>query len=211
MATQLAIYNGALVELGEGTLTSTTEDNVARYKLDVVYSDVVTECLEAGPWNFAMRTVKLDADTSITPNFGYTEVFAKPTDWLRTHGISENPDIQPPLLQYYDDVDYFSANVTPIYLRYVSNSASWGLDLTLWPRSFTRYVEVALADRACMQITQSDTRKDKLERYTLPRAKRNALNKDAMNEATKFLPAGTWNSSRGGSGGDRGNRNSLIG
>jgi hypothetical protein len=212
MATQLGLYNAALIELGEGTIASLSEDRKGRRVLDSIYSSVLAECLEAGAWNFAMRTVKLDADTSITPAFGFTEVFAKPTDWVRTISLSADENFSQPLFRYWDDVNYLSADQTPLYLRYVSNSASWGLNLTLWPQSFTRYVEVALAERGCVSITQSNADKERLMRIDLPMAKRRAVARDAMNEATKFLPQGSWNTARGGSRGrDRGSRGSLIG
>ena len=196
MATALGLYNDALMELGEATLSSLSEERKGRRVLDSIYDAVLAECLEAGSWNFAMRTVQLDADTGITPAFGYTEVFAKPTDWVRTIGISTDDRFGNSLNRYWDDVNYLSSDVTPIYFRYVSNNASWGLDLTKWPASFTRFVVVALADRGCMAITQSESRKDKLERYTLPAAKRRALARDAMNEPPGRIPPGTWVRSR---------------
>ena len=43
-------------------------------------------------------------------------------------------------------------------------------------------------------------------------ARRNALNKDALNEAQpKFRPTGSWTAARRGGGGDRGRRGSLTG
>lgn len=214
MATVLGLYNAALMEIGEGTLASVSEARKPRYVLDTVYSNVLATCLEAGEWNFAIREVTLAYDSTITPEFGFPYVFAKPSDWVRTSALAANDTYTPPLAdhEYKDDVNYWSAGVTPLYVRYVSNSTDWGLNLSNWPMAFQRFVEVALADRIVMAITQNSTDKDRLERLTLPKAKRQALNKDAMNEGAKFRRVSTWNASRGGGGSrERGNRSRLIG
>lgn len=199
MTTQLGLYNGALVELGAARLATLADTTKPRYELDAVYSDVVADCLEAGQWGFALRSVQLDADPAITPTFGLPYVFAKPTDWVRTIAISGDEQFAAPLLPYEDNVDFISAAVTPIYLQYVSNGVEYGLDLSNWPRTFSRFVEVALAERVVTAISQNQGDKDRLQRLTLPKARRDALNKDAMNRPTKFMPQGAWNTARGGS------------
>lgn len=198
MATQLGLYNGALVEIGAARLATLADATKARYELDAVYADVVSDCLEAGQWGFALRSVSLDADTGITPEFGFRYVFAKPDDWVRTVQISGDELFAIPLNPYDDNVGFFSATVTPVYLQYVSDGVDYGLDIANWPRSFARFVEVALAERVVTAISQNQGDKDRLQRLTLPKAKRDALNKDAMNRPTKFAPQGAWNNARGG-------------
>ena len=212
MATQLGLYNAALLEIGDRGLASLAEDVEARRVLDLCYADAVAGCLEAGSWNFATRTIKADADTEITPVFGFAHVFAKPDDWVRTSAVSLDENLAVPLTRYVDDVDYWSADATPIYVRYVSDAPSWGLDLTLWPRSFTRYVELELAWRISERLTQNASKRELIGRDR-DRAKRNALNKDALNEAQpKFAPLSSWTTARGGAAArERGNRGSLIG
>lgn len=198
MATVLTLYNGALLELGAATLSTVSDVTKSRYTLDSVYSNVVADCLMQGSWNFALRAVKLTADSTITPAFGWTKVFARPTDWVRTAMISASENFYVPLLEYGEENDILFANEDPIYLQYVSNGTDYGLDIANWPRSFARYVEIALAERIVTAITQNTGDKDRLQRLTLPKAKRDALNKDAISEATKFLPQGSWNNARGG-------------
>jgi len=214
MATKLGLYNGALMEIGAERLASATEAKESRYVLDVVYDNVIADCLEAGDWNFAIREVKAAADTTVTENFGFSETIGKPTDWVRTVGLSANESYWPPLMdhQYQDMVSYWATNVTPIYVKYVSNNASYGLDLTIWPRSFARFVEVALAERIVLRINQNSSDKERLEKTTLPRARRDALNKDAMNEGMKFKRVSSWNNARGGGASrERGNTSSFTG
>jgi hypothetical protein len=213
MATKLAVFNGALTALGHLRLSDTGEAGEAPRLLVSLYSQVVAECLAAGSWNFATETIEAAADTGVTPEFGYSEVFAKPTDWVRTVGVSEDENFSLPLIQYYDDVGFWSANTTPIYIRYVSNDTGMGLELNRWPAMFTRFVELELAARACNRVTQSEALREEIKKDR-DKARRAALNHDAMNEPQpKFAPMGSWNSSRGGrsSRGDRGNRGSLTG
>lgn len=212
MATKVALLNGALLELGHQRLSDTGEAVEAGRELNFVYSQVVNECLTIGSWNFAMETIKAVADTGVTPEFGFTEVFAKPSDWVRTIGVSEDENLTIPLIQYYDDASFWSANSSPIYIRYVSNDTGLGLELTRWPPAFTRYVELELAVRVGYKLTQSHELVERLEKRR-DKARLRALNVDAMNEPQpKFAPMGSWNSSRGGGGGgDRGSRGSLTG
>lgn len=213
MATKLDLFNAALLECGHVRLSDTGEAIEAGRVLNDVYTRVVNECLVDADWNFAIETVKLDADTGITPAFGYTEVFAKPSDWLRTTAFSEDEYFAFPLLQYYDDSNFFSADNSPVYVRYVSNDTGLGLDLTRWPAEFTRLVELALANRIVYRLTEDRGLSERLdELYRRQRIK--AKNVDAMNEANpKFAPPGSWTSSRWGrlSRGDRGSRGNLTG
>lgn len=212
MATKVDLLNAALQELGHKRLSDTGEPVKAARDLLFVYDRVLAECLSSGSWNFAMETIKSDADTGVEPNFGYADVFAKPTDWVRTHGISEDEYFSRPLLHYYDDNNFWSADVTPIYVRYVSNDTGLGLELTRWTQAFTRYVELSLAERICMAVTQNQSLHDRILDMQ-KKAKRTALNQDAMNEPNpKFKPAGSWTTSRQSRNDrDRGSRSSLTG
>jgi hypothetical protein len=210
VATKLGLWNSALYELGHRPLTDTGEAVEAGRALAHFHSQVVEECLASGSWNFAMETIKATADTGVTPNFGYTEVFAKPADWLRTIGVSEDENFSLPLIHYYDDSNFWSANSSPIYIRYVSDDTGLGLFLTNWPAQFTRYVELELATRIAPKIARSE-----FDRVSEMRdnARKRAKNTDAMNEPQpKFAPPGSWTQSRGGGRrGDRGSRGSLTG
>jgi hypothetical protein len=213
MATKLGVWNGCLQTLGNERLSDTGDDGRASDELASCYSQVVNECLAVGSWNFAMETVKLDADTGVAPGFGFTEVFAKPSDWVRTIGVSQDEYFSVPLLQYYDDANFLSSHSTPIYLRYVSNDTGLGFALSRWPAQFARFVELELACRICMPITQNASALMKVEEMR-DKARRRALNTDAMNEPQpKFQPPGSWTAARWGgtARSDRGSRGSLTG
>jgi len=213
MATKLGLFNNALIEVGHETLADTGEPVDAGRKLNEVYDEVVSDCLEAASWNFAVETIKADADTGVEPAFGYSEVFAKPSDFKRTIGISQDEYFTYPLLQFYDDQTFWSADFTPIYVRYVSDDTGLGLDLSRWPASFRRYVELELAERVCFRLTQSRSLKKEIGEDR-NKARKHAKIVDTMNEQQpKFAPAGSWTTSRAGrlSRGDRGSRSNLTG
>lgn len=213
MTTKLTLLNNALGEIGHRRLTDTGEAVEAGRELNAVYDQVVKECLSSGSWNFAMETIEAVADTGVTPSFGFTEVFAKPSDWLRTVGVSEDENFAFPLLQYYDDASFWSAASSPIYIRYVSSDTGLGLELSRWTPNFSRYVELELAARVCFKLTANAALREDVKKER-DRARRTALNYDAMNEAQpKFAPPGSWTMARGGSTGrrERGRTGSLTG
>ena len=214
MATKLGLYNNALLSLGERPLADLTEATESRRVLDAVYDDVLLECLEHADWKFATETVKLDADTGVSPGFGsMTEVFLKPSDWVRTVKISHDEDFSSADLLYDDEADtYISAATTPIYMKYVSSDTGLGLDLAKYPPNYRRYVELELAARVCRRLTQG--REDLEDMIVLrDKAKRHAENRDAMDKSQgRKPPMGDWNRSRlTRFHGDRGKRDRLIG
>lgn len=198
MTTLARVYNEALRRLGERRLTATTETRDARYHLDDAYTEVVPYCLEQGLWNFAMRAVQIEPSDTISPQFGYSYAFEKPTDWLRTYILSENENLTEWILRLNDENAVWYADCGVLYARYVSNGTSYGLDLTKWPQTFADYVSARLALVAGPSICTVG--KDKLDDLKLDekRAKAEARNKDAMNEPPMFPPHGSWVRARRG-------------
>lgn len=197
MTSRLALYNGALRKLGQPRLSALTDEGKGRRALDDCYDEVVAFCLERGLWNFAMRLVELETTPSADTTFGYSCIFDKPDDWIRTAGVTSDPRGNSPLLAYDDRADYWLADIDTIYVRYVSNDPAYGLDLGRWPESFVQYVQTVLAFESCETVTGSDSRKGRLEK-DVKAAFSNASNKDAMNEpSTRFLPVGRILSARG--------------
>lgn len=214
MTNRLKLWNGAMVALGQRRLSDTGEPIEAARELTAAHDDVVAECLSAGSWNFAIETIKAEADTGVTPEFGYARVFAKPSDWMRTYAVSDDEYFSRPLIHYYDDDNFWSADSSPIYVRYVSDDTGMGLDLDRWTPLFVRYVQLELAARVCLRAGGNEAT---LERVSKQRdqARKAAKNQDAMDEANpKFPPPSSWTLARGGRGGsrnDRGSRGSLTG
>jgi hypothetical protein len=211
MATRLEIYNLALFELGEALLASLSENREPRRALDAVWQNGVETCLQAGAWNHASRTVRIDADPSLATVFGWSYVFAHPDDWLRTVGVSEDEYLDYPLDRYLDEGGRFMADVDPIYLRYVSNDAAYGFDTSLWPANFTAYVSAYLASLIAPRIRESK-QADMVKLSRLRFSKAAAT--DAVGQPTTQKPVGRFVRARSGGvsgNGERGIRSRLIG
>lgn len=197
MATKLEIYNGTLVLLGARTLSALDDRRAERRSLDRVYGPVLAYMLEAALWHFAARTDEISASDTVESNFGYEYVFEKPDDYVRIMKISDNERLEPTLMDYSEESDYFLADVDPIYLQYVSSDSNYGGDPGKWAPSFVEAFVDEMAYRTAEQIARiSGGEKDWLERKrksSLYRAK----SKSAVNQAARTLPTGRLVRSRG--------------
>lgn len=200
MTTKLAVYNLALGHLGERKLASLNENRESKRVLDDFWDQVVAECLAEGLWNFACRTVMLNNDASVEPAFGLAYAFSKPDDWVRTVEISEYEMFTWPLEDYRDEGGYWYAGVTPLYVRFVSNGISFGLDLSLWPANYTGWTALRLAEMSCSRITGARDALQGADGITrrAGKAKLKAKSTDAMNEPSRRPPAGAWSRARRG-------------
>lgn len=195
MATdKLTLYNDALLIVGELKIASLTENREPRRALDDVYAKSVDYCLESGFWNFAMRAVQIDSSASVTPTFGYQFAFPKPSDFVRMYRQSTDPTLQPELLDVVDEPNYWFANTDPIYVKYVSDSVSYGGDLSLWPETFSDFVATRMAFKICKRVTGNAPSEELIK--ALKTTAVVARGKDAMNEPPGFPPFGTWVQSR---------------
>lgn len=198
---------------GERQLASLTEDREPRYLLDTVWTNGgVRYCLEQAQWRFAMRSARMDYETAISPEFGYQRAFAKGTDWVTTAAVNQDEYYRTPLLRYQDDAGYLYADLDTIYVRYVSDNTSFGLDFAKWPESFREFVEAHFASKVIFKITSDEQRLKALlgndltgERTGVLCAKRKvAKNKNSQLDPTQFAAQGGWTRARQGYGGRRG-------
>ena len=199
-ASKLSLYQNALLLLGERKLSSLTENRESRRVLDLVWDSGVTDlALSKSLWNFALRTIQIEYTADVEPSFGFTRAFSKPSDWIRTAGVSDYSYFEQSLTKYADEAGYWFADFDTIYVKYISNDSSYGGDLSLWPVNFSRYVESLMAFEACERITQSDAKLERIAKIMDDRLG-DAKNTDAMNDPTRFPPNGSWVSSRTGRG-----------
>ena len=214
MTDKLSLYNGALTILGERKLASLTENRPPRHKLDDIWdNDLRERVLQHGQWNFAGRTVQLEASPSITPSFGYQFAFDKPVDFIRTMQVAYDEYFNLPITRYSDEASWLFSDSEVIYLQYVSKDSQWGFDFSLWPENFTEYVEFYLAKKVAPRLIGLDINKQELARDTKNQLA-DAKGTDAMEAPAAFPPKGGWARSRQGfrSGSEeRGNRSQLIG
>lgn len=196
---QLDIYNRALTRLGSRVLASLTENREPRRVMDTHWGNgaIVTYALERGDWNFALRSVQGAYNPSITPEFGYTYVFDKPDDFVRLSALSASENLKPPLTdgQYSDEGGYWLAYDDILYVRYVSNNASFGFNSSRWTETFREYLAARLAWLGSARLNNNNTTRQLAER-DMKEALKTAKSADAMQDGVKFLPRGGWASSR---------------
>ncbi len=202
MATQLKLYQGAHLLLRElATGITVADDSRFVNTLNLIYDDAVAYMLEQGMWNFATRTVGLDADEDVEPEFGFTFAMPKPDDYAgRMIAIATDERFHCALQDYHEEGGlggYFFSNVDPLYLRYISNAVEYGLNLGDWPLTFVRAVEYELAFRVAPHLTtMGEEALDQLEKRR-NKALRDARSKDALNQGAMYPPAGRLTTSRG--------------
>jgi len=213
-STRLELYNLAALHCSERPIADLSENTSTRKTLDHAYnagSGLVTLALEEGLWNFAMRTVEIFYTPSVEPPFGYARAFEKPVDLVRTAAICEDEYFANPKLRYADESGYWFADEDSFYVKYVSNDASYGGDISKWPSSFVEAAGLLLAERAAHGFNRTHSEIAALNELREQQFVK-ARSRDAMSDSTKFLPQGNWTRSRRAQGRtDRGNRNQLIG
>ena len=199
--TQLKLYNAALGLCGETTLASLAEEREARYALDEIWNnDAIQTCLEAGQWNFGVRSTQLDYSPSISPNpvGGYQYAFEIPSDWVRWTSICLDPHFEVAFVQYQTDNGFLFADEGTLYVRYVSNDNLFGNDMSLWPKTFCRFVEAYLALYFAAATNKPPQMQAKLQGWYELKL-RDAGAKDAQQEPEKSRQPGMWARSRVGS------------
>jgi hypothetical protein len=197
--TVLSVYNKALRLIRESSLTSLSEVRESRYLLDEAWDEVLKEMVEAGFWHFAMRDVKITYDPDVTPNFGYRYCFNMPADWVKTYMVAVDERLNIPYEHWMEQANALWAEVTPLYLRYVSNSSSgYGYDLDRWTAGFVK----AFSSRLALEIAPkaSGSSDSLIERVKAQHEEdmAKALSFEAMRQPPRRLPQGEWNKSRGG-------------
>lgn len=195
MPSQLNVYNDALRLVGERQLVSLTENREPRRLLDAAWVNAQKYCLEQGQWNFAIRSQRLSYSPSVEPPFGYRYAFNKPDDYVRTVAFCSDEYFTCAILNYTDEAGFWFCDEQDIYLRYVSNDEAFGLDTSLWPETFGKFIAAYLALEIAPRIKNANDI-DVIQR-TYRMCKADALTKDAIQEPTKRIPPGEWVSSRG--------------
>jgi hypothetical protein len=152
-ATKLDIYQYALRHLGDARFALITDDVEARYALDDAWDRATNFALRQAAWRFALKTVALVAGGSTIP--GYTNSYAYPADWLRTHAIFlANTGRERPLDLREQGINILCNSSTAPTIRYVSSDY---LDPALashpWPEHFAQTVAAYLAFLVAERVT----------------------------------------------------------
>lgn len=182
--------------VGEGKLSSVTANRPERHALDSVWDeDPVKQMLEEAQWTFATRTLEWNYDSSVEPDFGYRRAFTKPSDYVRTTAFCSDEYFHHPMTRYADEGGYWFCDLDTIYIKFVSDDASYGRDYSLWTELFRNCVASKMAVELCLALTKSQSTTDKVEKKHGKYVK-DAKSLDAMNQPTQFSPPGSWTRSR---------------
>lgn len=200
---RLQLYNDALLMAGERAIDTLTDNAETRRLLDQVWNNNgVDGCLEEGQWEFAMRTVRIDYDPGIQPDYGYSRAFDKPTDWILTSALCYDEFFRCPVLRYVDEAGYWFSDADQLYVRFVSNDSSYGGDISKWPRSFQNFAAADFATKIILKITNDEERMKMFINPQNPlhsirgRALLNAKSRCAMSGPTLMSSSGNWSLAR---------------
>lgn len=200
---RLQLYNDALLVCGERAIADLTVEEESRRILDQVWNNGgVDACLEEGQWEFAMRTVRIDYDPGIQPDFGYAHAFDKPDDWILTSALCADEFFRVPVIRYVDEAGYWFCDLDTIYTRIVSNDASYGANLSLWPQSFAKFVAAHFASQIVQKLSNDEAKTrlfinpDNPKHSIRGRALLQAKSRCAMASPTQMSGQGNWSLAR---------------
>jgi hypothetical protein len=197
MTTQLTIYNDVLTQkLGETKLASLSENREPRRILDDIWDSgngAPKYCLELGQWKFAEKRAKLTGVANTDDALAYRFYYAKPADFVSINIMADDNTYNSPLIdnQYIYSNDKFYSDFDYLFIAYVSNHASYGMDLAKWPPSFVDLVQLRMAYLACNRIVNSGTDKEAIYKQW-QEAEKIAKNQDFRHMPTRYPRSGSW-------------------
>ena len=194
----LKIYNDALQILGLDEMLSADENSRARVTLDkALETDIVKDTLEEINWHFPHRTVKLDYNPSLEPEWGYPYAFDIPEDIVRLRGVFTDEFCRNPLFDYNDEDGILFAHVQTIYLNYIPDD---DLDNpAVWTANFKRLIAASMAVQAGPTLRKegADVENARIAHFERMSRSRSI---DASQSPPQKIMEGTWVRSRVGAG-----------
>ena len=195
---QLALYNGALRVCKSRKLASLTENRESCNLLNDVWADnIVGAALEEGLWTFAIPSVSISNDPSYRADFGYAYRFSQPSDFVRTAQVCVDEYFETPLTRYTEEGGYWFADINTLFIKYVSNSSTFGTNYNIWPPSFLHYMHCLMASRIIAKLSGAGETEEAVQQK-LKMASRDAKSKTAMEEPSKSPPLGMFARARYG-------------
>ena len=150
---QTDIYNRALTKLGSELISSPTQ-NVDRARvLDAMYPIVRDSVLRDNPWNFAVKRTIL-AVSGTTPAWEWGYQFLLPSDFIMLMEVKDQE-------KYKIEGEYILTDQeNNLNIKYIYRNE----DTAKYDSLFVEALACKLAFEACERITQSNTKKENLER-----------------------------------------------
>ena len=151
--TQLDLYNGALLLLGQRRLTSLTEDREPRYRLDGAFNrEAIRYCLELIEPNWASKTAVLSTPAAAAT---FDSSHTLPTDYVTMVGAFSDSKLDQAITRYVIEGRELLTDYSTVYLRYTSD----GYDLADWDSSFARVMEAYLALETATRLSNDEYEK----------------------------------------------------
>jgi len=143
-----AVYDNALLLLGQRALSSVSEDRPARYSLDAAW-DLGAEdyCLEVIQPLFASKTVALSSPAASSEH-GLDSVHTLPADFLSIVNVYSDEKLDQPISRFIIEGSTLACEYATIYLRYTVNPD----DLTKWSPSSLRVLAAYLAREISIKV-----------------------------------------------------------
>ena len=156
------IANAACRRLGVQRISSIDDENKRAEVLKDLYPLVRDELLDAGFWNFAMRRAQL-SKLSQGPDFGWTNAFSLPTNYLRMYRVSSSkfkggsghlPEFFATSFAnnpaFVIEGNQLLTDLSGVYCVYTSKVT----DSSLFSRGFVKALYLKLAAEAAYSLTQ---------------------------------------------------------
>jgi hypothetical protein len=150
---KLAVYNGALREIGGHPLANITTVNASLNELNGAFNHAVEHLLARMDWSFARRRATLTpvADTSYPP---YTYRYTRPSDYLRKCWIKAAAADDQQLDHAEAAATIYGFTATPPVIEYISDHADNYNPLN-WPPHFTRALTLYLASLVASKLSRA--------------------------------------------------------
>lgn len=152
---QLALYNNALLIIGQRRLKNITEDREPRHLLDDAYDlGAIEYCLEVVKPVFARKT-KVISSTTTSSEHDLDNVYTLPSDYQSVVGVYSDSKLDQEVSRYIIEGNTLSCEYQTIHLRYISND--YVTAFTNWSQAFTRVVSAFLAREISVKLAPNRT------------------------------------------------------
>lgn len=152
---KLALYNNALLLIGQRSLSSLTEDREPRHLLDASYAlDAIEYCLEVVEPVFARKTALISSVT-VSAEHDLDNVHTLPTDYISIVGVYSDAKLDQEINRYIIEGNTLACEYQSIHLRYMSSDAV--TTFTYWSPAFSRVVAAYLAREISIKLAPDKT------------------------------------------------------
>jgi len=151
---KLAVYNDALLLIGERKLANITENRLPRRLLDSAFDlGAIDYCLEIVKPVFARKTIKLTSSV-VSADHDLDNVFTLPSDWISTVDVYSDSRLDQPIARYINEDRTIACEFSTVFVRYISSDNSEAY--AKWSPAFTRVVTSYLAREISLRLAPDE-------------------------------------------------------